>query len=100
MRTTGFAFNGFLVLFTKLIVLPDLAAAILRRQQAGAIIVVREKLVESTVSMVKMALDKLSAEKVVELDEDRKTAMMGNLRVILRADALAQPVVNSRTVNI
>ena len=78
---------------------PEIAAAMLRRQQADAIISAREKIVEGAVSMVKMALDKLSAEDVVELDEDKKAAMVSNLLVVLCADEPAQPVVNSGTLN-
>ena len=71
----------------------------LRRQQASAIITAREKIVEGAVSMVKMALDKLSNEGVVELDDDKKAAMVSNLMVVLCADEPAQPVVNSGTLN-
>jgi len=67
----------------------------LRRQQAAAIISAREKIVEGAVSMVRMALDKLKAEGVVELDEERKAAMVSNLMVVLCADESAQPVVNT-----
>ena len=78
---------------------PEIAAVMLRRQQATAIISAREKIVEGAVSMVKMALDKLSAEEIVELDEDKKAAMVSNLLVVLCADEPAQPVVNSGTLN-
>ena len=78
---------------------PEIAAVMLRRQQASAIITAREKIVEGAVSMVKMALDKLSAEDVVELDDDKKAAMVSNLLVVLCADEPAQPVVNSGTLN-
>lgn len=78
---------------------PEIAAVMLRRQQASAIITAREKIVEGAVSMVKMALDKLSAEEVVELDDDKKAAMVSNLMVVLCADEPAQPVVNSGTLN-
>lgn len=78
---------------------PEIAAVMLRRQQASAIITAREKIVEGAVSMVKMALDKLSAEDVVELDDDKKAAMVSNLMVVLCADEPAQPVVNSGTLN-
>jgi hypothetical protein len=67
----------------------------LRRQQADAIISAREKIVEGAVSMVKMAIDKLSDDKVVELDEERKAAMVSNLLVVLCGDESAQPVVNT-----
>ena len=78
---------------------PEIAAVMLRRQQAGAIIMAREKIVEGAVSMVKMALDKLSAEEIVELDEEKKAAMVSNLLVVLCADESAQPVVNTGTLN-
>ena len=74
---------------------PEIAAVMLRRQQAAAIISAREKIVEGAVSMVRMALDKLKAEGVVELDEERKAAMVSNLMVVLCADESAQPVVNT-----
>ena len=78
---------------------PEIAAVMLRRQQAAAIITAREKIVEGAVSMVKMALDKLSDEDIVELDEEKKAAMVSNLLVVLCADEPAQPVINSGTLN-
>ena len=78
---------------------PEIAAVMLRRQQATAIISAREKIVEGAVSMVKMALDKLSEEEIVELDEDKKAAMVSNLLVVLCADEAAQPVVNTGTLH-
>lgn len=78
---------------------PEIAAVMLRRQQASAIITAREKIVDGAVSMVKMALDKLSKEEVVELDDDKKAAMVSNLRVVLCGDDSAQPVVNTGTLN-
>lgn len=78
---------------------PEIAAAMLRRQQADAIISAREKIVEGAVSMVKIALDRLSTEDVVELDEERKAAMVSNLLVVLCADEAAQPVVNTGTLH-
>ena len=78
---------------------PEIAAIMLKRQQASAIITAREKIVEGAVSMVKLALDKLSAEQVVELDEEKKAAMVSNLLVVLCADEPAQPVINSGTLN-
>ena len=74
---------------------PEIAAVMLRRQQADAIIAAREKIVDGAVSMVKMALDKLKEEGVVDLDEERKAAMVSNLLVVLCGDEPAQPVVNS-----
>ena len=78
---------------------PEIAAVMLRRQQASAIITAREKIVEGAVSMVKMALDKLSSEEIVELDDDKKAAMVSNLLVVLCGDDNAQPVVNTGTLN-
>lgn len=78
---------------------PEIAAVMLRRQQASAIITAREKIVEGAVSMVKMALSKLSEEQIVELDEEKKAAMVSNLLVVLCADEAAQPVVNTGTLN-
>ena len=77
---------------------PEIAAVMLRRQQAAAIIAAREKIVEGAVSMVKMALDKLKDDEVVELDDDKKAAMVSNLMVVLCADDAAQPVVNTGTL--
>ncbi len=77
---------------------PEIAAVMLRRQQASAIIAAREKIVEGAVSMVKMALDKLSEESIVELDDDKKAAMVSNLLVVLCADEQAKPVVNTGTL--
>lgn len=78
---------------------PEIAAVMLRRQQAAAIITAREKIVDGAVSMVKMALDKLSSEEIVELDDEKKAAMVSNLLVVLCADEPAQPVINSGTLN-
>lgn len=78
---------------------PEIAAVMLRRQQASAIITAREKIVEGAVSMVKMALHKLAEEEIVELDEEKKAAMVSNLLVVLCADEAAQPVVNTGTLN-
>ena len=78
---------------------PEIAAVMLRRQQASDIITAREKIVEGAVSMVKMALDKLSNENIVDLDDDKKAAMVSNLLVVLCGDESAQPVVNTGTLN-
>ena len=78
---------------------PEIAAVMLRRQQADAIIAAREKIVEGAVSMVKLALDRLSEDEIVELDEDKKAAMVSNLLVGLCADESAQPVVNTGTLH-
>lgn len=77
---------------------PEIAAVMLRRQQASAIISAREKIVEGAVSMVKMALSQLANENVVELDDERKASMVSNLLVVLCADEPAQPVVNTGTL--
>lgn len=77
---------------------PEIAAVMLRRQQASAIIAAREKIVEGAVSMVKMALDQLSENQIVELDEERKASMVSNLLVVLCADEPAQPVLNTGTL--
>ncbi len=77
---------------------PEIAAAMLQRQQASAIIAARQKIVEGAVSMVKMALDKLSDESIVELDDERKAAMVSNLLVVLCGNKDAQPIVNSGSI--
>ncbi|HBG57620.1 SPFH domain-containing protein [Proteiniphilum sp. UBA1028] len=74
---------------------PEIAAVMLRRQQAEAIISAREKIVEGAVTMVKMALEKIEDENIVELDSDKKAAMVSNLLVVLCADESAQPVLNT-----
>jgi regulator of protease activity HflC (stomatin/prohibitin superfamily) len=76
----------------------EIASAMLRRQQAGAIIAARQKIVEGAVGMVEMALDLLAKSHNVRLDEDRKAAMVSNLLVVLCADREAQPVVNTGTI--
>jgi regulator of protease activity HflC (stomatin/prohibitin superfamily) len=76
----------------------EIASAMLRRQQAGAIIAARQKIVEGAVGMVDMALDLLSQSQRVHLDEERKAAMVSNLLVVLCADREAQPVVNTGTL--
>lgn len=77
---------------------PEIAAVMLRRQQASAIITAREKIVEGAVSMVKMALAQLDEQGVVKLDEERKAAMVSNLLVVLCADEQAQPVINTGNI--
>jgi|SRR5579862_1870563 len=77
---------------------PEIANAMLRRQQATAIIAARQKIVEGAVGMVEMALELLSAKHVVELDEERKATMVSNLLVVLCSDRDAQPVVNAGTL--
>jgi hypothetical protein len=77
---------------------PEIASAMLQRQQASAIIAARTKIVEGAVSMVQMALEKLSQEGIVELDEERKAAMVSNLLVVLCGSAHTQPVINTGTL--
>lgn len=78
---------------------PEIAGAMLRRQQATAVVAARFKIVEGAVSMVQMALEHLSREKIVDLDEERKAAMVSNLMVVLCGDKDASPVVNAGTLN-
>lgn len=78
---------------------PEIAAVMLRRQQADAIIAAREKIVDGAVGMVKMALHKLSEENIIDLDEDKKAAMVSNLLVVLCSEEGVQPVVNSGTLH-
>lgn len=77
---------------------PEIAAVMLRRQQASAIISAREKIVEGAVSMVKMALDKLKEDPAIEMDQERKATMVSNLLVVLCGDEPAQPIVNTGTL--
>lgn len=74
---------------------PEIAAVMLRRQQASAVIAAREKIVEGAVSMVQMALDDLNKKNIVKLDENQKSALVSNLLVVLCADESAQPVINT-----
>ena len=74
---------------------PEIANAMLRRQQASAVIAARTQIVAGAVGMVKMALDELNAEQVVDLDEERKAAMVGNLLTVLCSEEAAQPVLNT-----
>lgn len=83
---------------THLAYAPEIAAAMLQRQQASAIIAARQMIVEGAVGMVEMALDKLSQKEIVELDEERKAAMVSNLLVVLCANKEAQPIVNSGSI--
>ncbi|MGH7179095.1 MAG: SPFH domain-containing protein [Tepidisphaeraceae bacterium] len=77
---------------------PEIASAMLRRQQAGAVIAARTKIVEGAVTMVEMALDHLAAKNVVELDNERKAAMVSNLLVVLCGEHDVRPVVNTGTI--
>ncbi len=77
---------------------PEIAAAMLQRQQASAIISARQKIVEGAVGMVQMALNKLNEKDIVQLDEERKAAMISNLLVVLCGERAAQPIVNTGTL--
>lgn len=86
------------VRITHLAYSEEIAAAMLKRQQAEAVIAARAKIVEGAVGMVKMAIDKLGEEEVVCLDEERKAAMVSNLMVVLCSDKDTQPIVNSGSI--
>jgi hypothetical protein len=77
---------------------PEIAAAMLQRQQAGAIIAARSRIVEGAVGMVEMALEMLSRKEIVHLDEERKAAMVSNLLVVLCGERGTQPIVNAGTI--
>jgi regulator of protease activity HflC (stomatin/prohibitin superfamily) len=83
---------------THLAYAPEIAQAMLRRQQAEAVIAARQKIVHGAVSMVEMALNELSAKQVVKLDEERKAAMVSNLLVVLCGESEAHPVINAGTL--
>jgi regulator of protease activity HflC (stomatin/prohibitin superfamily) len=83
---------------THLAYAPEIANAMLRRQQAEAIIAARQKIVHGAVSMVEMALHELTDKKVLELDEERKATMVSNLLVVLCGEHDAQPVINTGTL--
>ena len=78
---------------------PEIAAAMLQRQQAGAIIAARQRIVEGAVGMVEMALQMLSHKGIVTLDEERKAQMVSNLLVVLCGEKAAQPIVNTGTIH-
>lgn len=77
----------------------EIASAMLKRQQATAIVAARHKIVEGAVSMVEMALEQMSAKNIIDLDEERKAAMVSNLMVVLCSDKDASPIVNTGTLN-
>jgi hypothetical protein len=83
---------------THLAYAPEIAQTMLRRQQAEAVIAARQKIVHGAVSMVEMALNELSAKKVVVLDEERKAAMVSNLLVVLCGESETKPVINTGTL--
>ena len=77
---------------------PEIAAAMLQRQQAGAIIAARQRIVEGAVGMVEMALEMLSRKEIIDLDEERKASMVSNLLVVLCGERATQPVINTGTI--
>ncbi|MET9293772.1 SPFH domain-containing protein [Streptomyces sp. NPDC003077] len=81
--------------FSHLAYAPEIASAMLQRQQAGAVVAARQQIVEGAVGMVEQALDRISRQGIVELDEERKAAMVSNLMVVLCGDRAAQPVLNT-----
>ncbi|MEV6956707.1 SPFH domain-containing protein [Streptomyces sp. NPDC051183] len=84
--------------FTHLAYAPEIASAMLQRQQAGAVVAARKQIVEGAVGMVELALTRLAEQEIVELDPERKAAMVSNLMVVLCGDRAAQPVVNTGTL--
>lgn len=78
---------------------PEIAASMLQRQQAGAIIAARQRIVEGAVGMVEMALQQLSKKEIVRLDEERKAAMVSNLLVVLCGERATQPIINTGTIH-
>ncbi|MGP4004156.1 SPFH domain-containing protein [Streptomyces sp. 8N706] len=85
--------------FTHLAYAPEIASAMLQRQQAGAVVAARRQIVDGAVGMVEAALARITAEDIVELDEERKAAMVSNLMVVLCGDRAPQPVLNTGTLN-
>lgn len=86
------------VRITHLSYAEEIAAAMLQRQQAAAVIAAKQKIVDGAVDMVRMAIDKLNEDEIVVLDEERKAAMVSNLLVVLCSNKDAQPVVNSGSI--
>ena len=86
------------VRITHLSYAPEIAAAMLQRQQAEAVVAARKKIVEGAVGMVEMALAQLNDDRIVDLDEERKAAMVSNLLVVLCGNKDAQPIVNSGSI--
>src|ERR1700754_1582552 len=84
---------------THLAYAPEIAHSMLRRQQAAAVVAARHKIVEGAVGMVESALNLLSSKQIIDLDEDKKAAMVSNLMVVLCGDRESQPVVNTGTLN-
>ncbi|WP_063735797.1 SPFH domain-containing protein [Streptomyces sp. RTd22] len=84
--------------FTHLAYAPEIASAMLQRQQAGAVVAARRQIVDGAVGMVEAALARITEEQIVELDEERKAAMVSNLMVVLCGDRAPQPVLNTGTL--
>ncbi|CAL9515766.1 hypothetical protein SUDANB58_03744 [Streptomyces sp. enrichment culture] len=84
--------------FTHLAYAPEIASAMLQRQQAGAVVAARRQIVDGAVGMVEAALERIARQDIVELDEERKAAMVSNLMVVLCGDRAAQPVLNTGTL--
>ncbi|MFD8980157.1 SPFH domain-containing protein [Streptomyces sp. NPDC059564] len=84
--------------FTHLAYAPEIASAMLQRQQAGAVVAARKQIVEGAVGMVELALTRLAEEEIVDLDPERKASMVSNLMVVLCGDRAAQPVINTGTL--
>ncbi|WP_374775616.1 SPFH domain-containing protein [Streptomyces sp. NBC_01310] len=84
--------------FTHLAYAPEIASAMLQRQQAGAVVAARKQIVEGAVGMVELALTRLAEQEIVDLDPERKAAMVSNLMVVLCGDRAAQPVLNAGTL--
>ncbi|MBQ3035506.1 MAG: SPFH domain-containing protein, partial [Lachnospiraceae bacterium] len=97
-RVSGAGLEIMEVRITHLAYSEEIAAAMLQRQQAVAVIAARQKIVEGAVSMVKMAIDQLDENGVVVLDDERKAAMVSNLLVVLCGNKEAQPIVNSGSI--
>jgi hypothetical protein len=93
--TIRVAAAGVQVIETRLSYAPEIAQAMLRQQQASAVVGARAKIVEGAVGMVKLALERLDEENVVQLDEERKAAMVSNLLVVLCSEQATQQVVNT-----
>jgi hypothetical protein len=83
---------------THLAYAPEIASAMLRRQQAEAVIAARQKIVHGAVSMVEMALKELTEKSVVNLDDERKAAMVSNLMVVLCGESEVHPIINTGTL--
>lgn len=84
--------------FSHLAYAPEIASAMLQRQQAGAVVAARQQIVEGAVGMVEMALTRIAEQDIVELDSERKASMVSNLMVVLCGDRAAQPVLNTGTL--